>query len=430
MRDWNKEERNFIYRTVILLFFSVGIVYFSYSFQILYLYNTFGILEAGMYLLVLQITKFLLDYITGNLGDYIGQRGVMILAFFSHGVGFALFVIARSQIILLGIAVINGFASAQFSGCFNAWFDNNYRFIAQNHDKNFETYPLLLVKISAISSINRFVFMIAGGVVALLFSRVDALFGEAILSFFGMILAYLFMYDFQDVSSVLKEQKNSFVQNFTQGLQFMFLSKYNFLLLFTRSLINMEAYMYTAVWIIPLYSLYLKNDLNISIFNGIEIIIVMIIQLFFINKIAKRITNIDNLSYLFITATLINFFIPVFFKLSNPSDSNLNIMFIVVLMIIIVSLSIFATIGNIYLLRKIQKIVPSSIRTSVYSLLSTVSTIMIIVLLPVFIFVLDKYSLFDVILLDVVIYLICVLFTLLIFKIENTDRSYVSSIST
>ena len=188
--------------------------------------------------------------------------------------------------------------------------------------------------------------------------------------------------------------------------------------------------MYTAVWIIPLYSLYLKNDLNVSIFNGIEIIIVMILQLFAINKITSKISNMENLSYIFVITTLINFLIPILYILSDPSKENVNLLFVLALLIIVVSLTISATLGNIYLLRKIQKIVPSNIRTTTYSLLSTMSTMMVLVFLPIFIFVLDKYSLFDVILLDMFVYVICVISALFIFKLECNNTSYISSIST
>jgi MFS family permease len=423
MKDWDKIDQWFIYRTLILLFFASGVVSFSYSFQILYIYNKFGITEAGMYLFVIQLTIFIFDYITGNFSDWIGQRGVMILAFITYSFSVSLFLIANTFLELMIIAFILGFAYAQFSGCFNSWFDNNYNVIADKYDPDYKLYPLFLVKISAISNINRIIFLTLGGLFAVQFSRQSTFGIQAILTFLGAFLTFFVMYDFPLVSKKLKEDKQSVIQNFKQGLRFMFLNSRNFLLILTQSLIVMEAYFYGTVWIIPFYALYLTTDFYIGVFNGILIFCTLSIQLFFINRITKKITNINKVYYIYFVAAILNFLLPLFYLSTQPTSNQLNFFNLTILLIIIVFLTTFAILGNVYLQRKVRNAVPSNIRSSVYSLQSTVTTILILILLPVFIFILDKYSIFEILLLDVSIYVICVIFTFFIFKFEKFEST-------
>lgn len=119
----------------------MGITSFSLSYFILYLYDTFGIIEAGKYLLLVNVVMFSFDYLTGNLSDTIGQQGVMSIALITHALAFVVLASTTNLIYLYGAEIIQGFALAQFSGRFMTWFDNIYKEIAEKYDVDYKIYP-------------------------------------------------------------------------------------------------------------------------------------------------------------------------------------------------------------------------------------------------------------------------------------------------
>ncbi|MBD3405402.1 MAG: hypothetical protein GF411_04585, partial [Candidatus Lokiarchaeota archaeon] len=89
-----------------------------------------GLAYVGVLVVIQMGIQTLLDYPTGALGDYIGQRYVISGAFLSFALAFYLvsFVTTTTPFLyLVLIYVLMGFGNSQMSGSFNAWFDNNYR---------------------------------------------------------------------------------------------------------------------------------------------------------------------------------------------------------------------------------------------------------------------------------------------------------------
>ncbi|MHA1982783.1 MAG: hypothetical protein ACW967_00415, partial [Candidatus Hodarchaeales archaeon] len=117
--------RSCIYRALILWTLTNAILNITVTYQILYVYDTIGIDLAGIYLAVLMLTVTLLDYPTGSLSDWLGQKGVLMLTFITHSLGILLFVFASSLSQFILIALIFGFSRAQLSGTIDTWFDNN-----------------------------------------------------------------------------------------------------------------------------------------------------------------------------------------------------------------------------------------------------------------------------------------------------------------
>jgi MFS family permease len=103
-----------------------------------------GLTLVGFLVVIQMAIQTALDYPTGALGDWIGQRYVIASALLCYAVAFGLTSLIVKDTpapfwIYVTIYVLFGLGSSQESGAFNAWFDNNYR-VAMPHDKDRKQY--------------------------------------------------------------------------------------------------------------------------------------------------------------------------------------------------------------------------------------------------------------------------------------------------
>lgn len=58
INKWERPEKNFIYKVILISTLTGGIIAFSLSFQILYIFDTFSITLAGEFLMLLFFNYF------------------------------------------------------------------------------------------------------------------------------------------------------------------------------------------------------------------------------------------------------------------------------------------------------------------------------------------------------------------------------------
>jgi MFS family permease len=103
-----------------------------------------GLTFVGLLVVLQMAIQTILDYPTGALGDWIGQRYVIASALICYSIAFYLssMIVADTPAplwIYVTIYALFGLGSSQESGAFNAWFDSNYR-VAMPHDKDRKQY--------------------------------------------------------------------------------------------------------------------------------------------------------------------------------------------------------------------------------------------------------------------------------------------------
>ncbi len=88
-----------------------------------------GLTAVGFLVVVQLLIQVVLDYPSGAVGDWIGQRWIIASAMLCYGAAYWLTSLASPDspfVLFLAIYVLMGVGSAQESGAFPAWFDNNY----------------------------------------------------------------------------------------------------------------------------------------------------------------------------------------------------------------------------------------------------------------------------------------------------------------
>ncbi|MHA1882212.1 MAG: MFS transporter [Candidatus Thorarchaeota archaeon] len=254
---------------------------FSLSFQIsttfymIYIAETLG---GGDYiaglalvgvLVVIQLgTQTALDYPTGALGDWIGQRYVIASAMVTYGIAFGLTSTITSTTPFFVFAIIYalfGFGGSQESGAFNAWFDNNYR-VAMPHDKDRKQYGVFMGKLGMIGQLTATLVLIPGSWLALVFSRTWVFSVQAVLC---MLLAVLVMILIKDLPGVReksdeKPSTGEYKSLLKDGVKFLYSSKFIIYITLGEILMFSTGPVWWNLLLFPLYFSYLITDVAVS----------------------------------------------------------------------------------------------------------------------------------------------------------------------
>jgi MFS family permease len=394
IETWDKSERHFIHKSFLVYFLINGIILFSQTFRILYIYDNYGIIEGGIYLSLLLLVVFLFDYPTANLSDRIGQRGVIALALITHSI--EIFNLASSDTLtsLYITAFIEGIAVAQFSGTLMAWFDNNYKKIANKYDKEYALFVDLKSKLDVSAYFGVFVFSVLGGYVALNYGRMTGLVLESILSLFCMVILLIIMTNLPNVTGQEIIEKNNALSNFKEGIKYLFSSKSTFLFLISSVFLLIEGSIFIQTMFIPLYYSYTGSEFLIGIADRIQVLISMVVKLFFMQAIMRKIKNLENYVYLFLLGLLCN--IPVLITMYIfPFTNKLEVIPLVIIWVAFLLLDLFNLLGYSLLMRRLAMTTPSAIRNSIYSLVSSLLTLIVIFVLPIISYIYNTYSMFD-----------------------------------
>ena len=187
-----RESRLFIYKFLVIqltIAFSIGI---SHLFIILFILDSLTPLEIGFLFAVNFGISAIIDYPTGALGDLIGHKFVLILAYIFHSISIIILLVANSFLIFLIYISLSAFASSQESGALESWFDNQYRSQIEHRDpdrliyKTFKARNLLLITI--ISGLS----FIMGGLLAAI-SRIFLFQVYLILTIINLLLIILLL---------------------------------------------------------------------------------------------------------------------------------------------------------------------------------------------------------------------------------------------
>jgi len=355
----------------------------SSTFFILYAVDRIGFELAGIVLSIQLLVQLILDYPSGSLGDYIGQKWVMAISFFISTIFFYLLSIATSFDMFVVLAIVGGIADAQSSGTLESWFDSNYQRSVNSEDSERKIYGFGLSRISTLTRIFMALAFIIGGYVATTYNRESVFLLQAILCIIFAILALLLMNDVY--SEKIEEQRKSLTQYFSVfigGIKFLIESKTSFFFLLGIALINVCFTIWWQLLLFPIYFGYSGSDSIASIFRTIIFFIGIPIG-FYMAKVSIKIATEKVSTFYLLGIIFYNLSFITLLTLLPPEDS-LNIAGLTITAIIL-------TVANTGLLdiagtlqgRTMVDLVPSENRNSVYSLIPSLVSILGIPLLPI-----------------------------------------------
>lgn len=376
--------RMFLYLSMLISFLTS----MSSTFYVLFTIDAVGFALAGICASIMLATQTLFDYPSGSLGDYIGQKWVLALAFFFFGISFFLLISAKTFSDFAFISIIMGLGNAQYSGTFNTWIDNNYRIAVGDADPDRKIYGFSTSRANSFNNLALGFSFILGGIIATNYSRQNVFAIQTGLSVIVILLVITYLKDIK-VSNEEKDKATSsnsekiinYLLFLKGGVTFLFSSKATFLFLFGLSVYNVTWLIWGNLILTPLYFGYTGTDalaglLRTSLFfTGIPLA-------FFMANVSRKFSNNSLPKILFLQVAL---FFPSFFLLTSfvPPVNEFNETGIIVTFILL-----FVLVGTIFDLsitltnRIMVDFVPSENRNSVYSLLPTIYSLIGIFVLP------------------------------------------------
>ncbi|MFX1253809.1 MAG: MFS transporter [Promethearchaeota archaeon] len=341
----------------------------SGTFYVLYVIDKVDYDALGLLLAVSFIVQAVLDYPSGVLGDWIGQRWTLTTSFVAYGLSYGLLAVANSVTDLMFVYILVAFAASQESGAMQSWFDNNYKVVADKADPNRETYQLFQGKLQLILGYLWAATFIVGGLIATFYLRETVFALQSVGMFILAGLCLVFISNFPGIPKLERSLTNYF-KILGEGLRFTLFSKY---MLFFTIFVCISG----AVWSIwsqmilfPLYYGYTGSDLGAAIFRCIVWILAA-------SSAAKAGVWSKKLNIrrwlprmeLFVLTGYFGLFALLIFIF--PWKNSINFFAIGLVCLIFFFLDAGVNISNILRQRLMLDIIPDNIRNSIYSLFPT-----------------------------------------------------------
>ncbi|UCG04152.1 MAG: MFS transporter [Candidatus Heimdallarchaeota archaeon] len=385
--------KTFLYLSMIISFLGS----LSNTFYVLFSIDHIGFALTAVCTSIMLATQLLFDYPSGSLGDWIGQRWVLAIAFIFYGISFVFLISAHTMLDFALIAVINGFGNAQSSGAFATWVDNNYRVAVGDADPDRKIYGFSTSRVNSLNNFALAASFLIGGTIATLISRrivFTIQFGLTIIIIF-LILIYLrdIKTDTPVESSETGTSKiSNYIKYLKGGIRFLFSSKAAFLFLIGNAIFNVTWMIWGGLVLFPLYFGYTGTDALAGLLRT-SLFLAGIPLSFYIARVNKRISNERLPIFLFLSTIL---FFPSFIILTTfmPPTNEFNLLGITLTFFLL-----WTIVGTVFSIAQtlIQRImidlVPSDYRNSVYSLMPTIFSLIGIPVVPLAGIIIEKFGL-------------------------------------
>jgi MFS family permease len=363
-----------------------------------------GLTLVGFLVVIQMAIQTMLDYPTGAIGDWIGQRYVIASALLCYAVAFGLSSMIVKDTpapmwIYVSIYVLFGLGSSQESGAFNAWFDNNYR-VAMPHDKDRKQYGVFQGRLGMVWQVSSTLVLLPGSWLAFLYGETWVFSLQAVFAVFLAIIVFRLVKDLPGVKEEKEERPSlgEYGSLLKDGFRFLWSSKFVTLIIFGEVVMWSIGPVWWNLILFPLYFSFLVTLVAVSAFRTI----VFVPQALANERsgvLAKRfepkkwiprfrLLQFTGVVFYLVLATIVYFFpgLPAgtdpgtieFYTILIPF-TNLPLIEIpvqtlipvILLFFLFISLNMFGAIAGILTQRVMLDVIPNRIRNSMYSLQPT-----------------------------------------------------------
>jgi MFS family permease len=369
-----------------------------------------GLTFVGILVVIQLAVQTALDYPTGVVGDWIGQRYVIASALFSYAIAFWLTATVTPDTpfsVFILIYALMGFGASQESGAFQAWFDNNYR-VAMPHDEERESYGAFWGKIGSVNQIFATLVLIPGSWLAVLYARQLVFRLQAILA---VLLALMVLKLIKDLPGVRAEDDeppsfNEYTSIMKRGVRFLVSDPFVIFFILGEVLLFSVGPLWWNLLLFPLYFNYLLTEVAVSSYRTLIFVPNAVFQertgiwakRFEPKKWIPRfrlaqfngflaLLGLAALTFFFprapAGAEMVNIVIP-YLNLAIIQIPAVSIVPVFLMFIIFVVTGIFGGLASILSQRIMIDVIPNKIRNSLYSLRPTLVMILSMPLIAFF----------------------------------------------
>lgn len=331
---------------------------------VLFLIDTLDALNLGIVWGVHFGTLAILDYPTGVLGDVIGYKQVLLLAYIFK-IGSILFLIlSQTYASILVFMILYAVGLSQESGALEAWFDNSYKSLGVDEDR--KNYTAFIARLFVFVNIFSVVGFVSGGIITTFFS-VDILFYSYFVSLIATFLVVLFA-----MRGVESATQSNYYQQMIRTLRLFFSNKAIFFYIVGTAVLwtANESIWHTFISV-RLYRDYSGSVAGAGLIRSIlyvsivfyQVLVVRFIKRFSATNSWILISSILSNAFFFFTAMLYFIFFP-------PSTYNI---WLIIGFISLYQVPMFLeSIEGVLRSRVTIDMIPDEYRNSMYSLLPSI----------------------------------------------------------
>lgn len=359
-----------------------------------------GLGIVGSLVVIQMAVQTMLDYPTGAIGDWIGQRYVIASAFITYALSYFMIAgvtYATPLAYIVLIYVLQGFANSQQSGALSAWFDSNYQ-VAVPGDSDRKQYGVFQARLGMIFQIVATLSLIPGAILASVFGRGWVFQLQGLLSITIAIVAFSVVRDLPELQLQKQNQSRPTISQYTAllkgGITYLFDEPWIKYVILGSMLAASTVMVWGNLILFPMYFSYLFTDVAVASYR----------TLLFAPGVVSgersgvwsrrfepktwiprfRILQAGGFVFYFIFATIMFFFPPPAallpaIELTVPFTSMvfLSIPIESVVPVVLIALTFSLTMfcgacADILTQREMLDVVPNSIRNSMYSLQPTI----------------------------------------------------------
>ena len=361
--------RVFILFSLFQLFLGLG-----NSFIILAYIEKFGFGIAGFLMAIIFSCQFVTDYPTGSLGDYIGQKWVIVLSLVFFGLGYSIVSSFNSYIMFILASMMFGVGLGQLSGAFESYLDNNYQRLAVNVDEDRKLYGFMYQRVTTIGSVLMGISFLIGGLLSNFYSRDFVFLLTGLLSLTLIPFMIIFLNDYRKKEVEKSTSKPNYFYYLKGGFSFLFSSKKIFFLLVGLAILTSCTMIWGFLILFPFYNLYTGTDAGVGFLRSAIFLTGSVIGIYSA-RLNKKLNNkyLGRLYLVFLSSLFIGVIILINILPGNDSFNLIGIILVYLLMITTVSFmgSLAMTLAQ----RALIMNVPSDKRNAIYSLIPTIGLI-------------------------------------------------------
>ncbi len=355
----------------------------SNTFGVLYAIDKIGYTLAATCTSIMLLTQLIFDYPSGSLGDWIGQRWVLAIAFSCYSFTFFLLISANSFMDFAFLNIINGFGNAQSSGAFETWVDNNYREMVGENDLDRRIYGFTMGRISSLTNLSLGASFLIGGALSTTFDRPFVFRIQFILALIVVVLIVIFIKDFNKKSTTTLSHSSlrDYLNFLVGGFKFLLSNRVNFFFIIGLSFYNVTWLIWGTLILFPIYFGYTGSDILASTLRTVLFFVGIPVS-FFMANVIKKISN-KRLNF-FIFLQIILFF-PSFIVLTHfiPPNNQFNPIGILGTFLLLATLvGLVFDVSRTLSQRILLDLIPSNNRNAVYSLMPSIVSFIGIFILP------------------------------------------------
>lgn len=346
----------------------------SSTFYLLFVIELVGLRDVSYLLAISFLAQAIIDYPSGALADWLGQRGMLTIAYFMHAVAYSLLVIAHNFSTLLVIYLLEGFTKSFESGTMQTWFDNNYTNTVTEEDPEYETYKAIQNRVEMYLGIFSSSMFLLGGLVATWTFR-ELIFSVQAIGMLSLgVLIALKLTDVSATEQIADHVKLSYFSVFKGGLTLITRNPRLLILVSGIIIVNAALMVWSELILLPIYFGYTGSDAGAGILR-FTVWVTTSLMVGLLGFWTKQLTA-GSLYKIHLIHPLIFFGFFALFLILVPFQTSLNLVVFGLLVLIFTFTGVLRYTSLFIRKSLFLDLIPNIHRNSFYSLLPTLNLMM------------------------------------------------------